>query len=71
MTWSDPIVEEVRRVRDAYAARFKYDLRAIYRDLKEQEERGGRQMVSIADKPPANQPDQTEAPGENQPTPVP
>lgn len=41
MTWSDPIVEEVRRVRDAYAARFNYDLRAIYRDLKEQEKRSG------------------------------
>ena len=39
MTWADPIVDEVRRARDAYAARFNYDLRAIYRDLKEQEER--------------------------------
>jgi hypothetical protein len=46
MTWSDPIVDEVRRVRDAYAARFNHDLRAIYRDLKEQETRGGRKIVS-------------------------
>jgi hypothetical protein len=46
MTWSDPIVDEVRRVREAYAARFNYDLRAIYRDLKEQEKRGGRMVVS-------------------------
>ncbi len=36
----DPIVEEVRRIRDQYAARFKYDLDAIYRDLKEREQRG-------------------------------
>ena len=28
MSWSDPIVDEVRRARDAYAARFNYDLRA-------------------------------------------
>ena len=49
MTWTDPIVDEVRRVRDAYAARFNYDLRAIYRDLKEQEKRGGRKLVSYAD----------------------
>ena len=48
MTWSDPIVDEVRRVRDAYAARFNYDLRAIYRDLKEQEKRSGRKVVSYA-----------------------
>ena len=49
MTWSDPIVDEVRRARDAYAARFNYDLRAIYRDLKEQEKRSGRQIVSYAE----------------------
>ena len=46
--WSDPIVDEVRRVRDAYAARFNYDLQAIYRDLKEQEKRSGRKFVSFA-----------------------
>jgi hypothetical protein len=34
----DPIVEEVRRVREAYAARFNYDLEAIFQDLKR---RGG------------------------------
>ena len=49
MTWSDPIVDEVRRARDAYAARFNYDLRAIYRDLKEQEKRSGRKIVSYAE----------------------
>jgi hypothetical protein len=48
MTWSDPIVGEVRRVRDTYAARFNYDLRAIFRDLKEQEKRSGRKIVSHA-----------------------
>lgn len=48
MIWSDPIVDEVRRVRDAYAARFNYDLRAIYRDLKEQEKQSGRKVVSYS-----------------------
>jgi hypothetical protein len=48
MTWSDPIVDEVRRARDAYAARFNYDLWAIYRDLKEQEKLSGREIVSYA-----------------------
>lgn len=48
MTWSDPIVDEVRRAPDAYAARFNYDLRAIYRDLKEQEKHSGRKVVSYA-----------------------
>jgi hypothetical protein len=48
MNWSDPIVDEVRHAREAYAARFNYDLRAIFRDLKEQERRSGRKFVSYA-----------------------
>jgi hypothetical protein len=38
----DPIVAEVRKIREAHAARFDYDLQAIFRDLKEQEEKSGR-----------------------------
>ena len=45
MPWEDPIVEEVRRVRDAYAKRFNYDLDAIYQDLKEKECKSGRVVV--------------------------
>ncbi len=63
MTWSDPIVDEVRRARDAYAARFDYDLRAIFRDLKEQEKRSGRKLVSSAqdtEPNPALQPTETD-----------
>lgn len=48
MNDSDPIVDEVRRVRDAHAARFNYDLDAIFRDIKEQEKRSGRKFVSFA-----------------------
>lgn len=44
---NDPIVEEVRRVRDAHAARFNYDLDAIFRDIKEQEKKSGRTFVSF------------------------
>lgn len=36
---TDPIVDEVRRVRDAHAARFNYDLDAIFQDIKEREKR--------------------------------
>jgi hypothetical protein len=46
MTWTDPIVDEMRHARETYAARFNYDLRAICRDLKEQEQRGDRKIVS-------------------------
>ena len=42
----DPIVQEVREVREAHAARFDYDLVAIYSDLKRQEKESGRKFVS-------------------------
>jgi hypothetical protein len=65
MTWSDRIVDEVRRTRDAYAARFNYDLRAIYCDLKEQEKRSGRKVVSYAES--ATEIDRNKAPQQNWP----
>ena len=48
--WKDPIAEEVRRVRNDHAARFNYDLKAIYRDLKEQERASGRRYVRFEPK---------------------
>ena len=56
---NDPIVDEVRRVRDEHAARFGYDLEAIYRDIKEQEKKSGRQFVSYGKKRPDQEPCQT------------
>jgi hypothetical protein len=43
----DPIVAEVRQARDAHAAQFNNDLRAIYLDLKDQEKKSGRTFVSF------------------------
>lgn len=54
---NDPIVDEVRSIRAAHAARFNYDLWAIFRDLKEQQVRSGLEFVSFADGPnPVPQP---------------
>lgn len=41
----DPIVEQVHRVRRAYAARFDFDLAALIRDLKRRQERGEFEVV--------------------------
>ena len=38
---NDPIVDEVRRVRDEHAARFNYDLHAIFLDIKNREKERG------------------------------
>jgi hypothetical protein len=43
------IVEEVRKVRHRYASRFSFDLTAIYRDLKERENRG--EFTTVSRKP--------------------
>lgn len=34
----DPVVQEVRRIRNEHAAQFDYDLEAIFADLKRSEE---------------------------------
>ncbi len=43
---NDPIEDEVRRVRDAHAAMFNYNLDAIFQDIKEQEKKSGLKFVS-------------------------
>ena len=42
----DPIVAEVREARDTHAAKFGYDLKAIFRDIKERQKVSGREYVT-------------------------
>ena len=46
----DPILAEIRQIREAYAERFNYDVRAMLRDLKEQQIKSGRKTVSLPPK---------------------
>jgi len=48
--WNDPMVEEVRRIREEHAARFGYDLKAIYDDLKKREKQSSREIVTLPPK---------------------
>jgi hypothetical protein len=48
--WRDAIVEEVRKIREEYAARFGHDLKAICRDLRERQAKSGREVVSLPPK---------------------
>jgi len=57
---NDPIVDEVRRVRDAHAARFHYDLDAIFQDIKEREKKNGLEFVQGVARQPV--PDQAPQP---------
>jgi hypothetical protein len=44
---NDPIVDEIRRIRQAHTDRFNGDLHAICEDLRRQERESGRQYVSF------------------------
>ncbi|HEV7644099.1 MAG TPA: hypothetical protein VGO50_09185 [Pyrinomonadaceae bacterium] len=46
----DEIVDEVRRVRVEYAAKFNYDLDEIFKDLQKQEKKSSRKFVSLQPK---------------------
>ncbi len=50
MMWRDPIVDEVRKQREEYARRFNFDLDAIHRDLKMQEQTSGKKVVRLQPK---------------------
>jgi len=43
----DQIVEEIRKIREAHAAKFNYDLKAICTDLKKKEKECGHPVVSL------------------------
>jgi len=42
----DPIVEEVRKARQAHAAKFNYNINAIFEDLKKKEKACGHKVIT-------------------------
>ncbi len=53
--YDDPIVADIRKLRDEYARRFGYDLDAICRDLREQQKGSGHHIVRRQAKRPGGQ----------------
>jgi hypothetical protein len=47
----DPIVEEVRKMRDNFAQQFNYDLDSICNDLRQKQAQDTRGVVSLPPKP--------------------
>lgn len=45
--WEDPIVKEVRKIREEHSARLGHDLDRIYQELKKQEKASGRRHLSF------------------------
>lgn len=48
---ADPIIAEVRSVRDKHAARFGYNVEAIFKDIQGQQAASGRKYVRRPPKP--------------------
>lgn len=42
---TDPIIAEVRAVRDDHAARFGYDVEALFKDIRSRQEASNREYV--------------------------
>ena len=49
---SDPIIEEIRQIRQEHAKQFNYDLRAIVADLRQQEQQHPERLISLPPKAP-------------------
>ena len=43
----DPIIAELRAIRQEYAARFNYDVDAMFRDIRARQEASGREYVRL------------------------
>ena len=54
MTDPDPILDDLRKIRDEYAARFNYDIDAMFEDTKRHEaelRKQGKKFVSYPPRP--------------------
>ena len=47
-TWESPIVMEVRKVKERLAAKFNYDVDAMFRDLRERQKTSGQRYVDLS-----------------------
>ena len=56
---TDPIVAEIRQIREQLAARFGYDIRAIVKDAQERDASGDRKVARLPPRPPVCSPQST------------
>lgn len=44
--WNDPIVDEVRKVREEHAAKFNFDIDAIIKDLQSKQNKSTKLIIT-------------------------
>jgi hypothetical protein len=59
MTWEDPIVADVRRIREDLSAKFNFDVSAIFADLRARQAGVGDRLVKLE---PGGEAEQGKAP---------
>jgi len=52
-TTNDPIVAEVRAARDKHAAQFGYNIKDIFKNIRDQQQTSGRKYVRYPARPAA------------------
>jgi hypothetical protein len=52
-TTNDPIVAEVRAARDKHAAQFGYNIKGIFKSIRDQQQTSGRKYVRYPARPAA------------------
>lgn len=50
--WQDPIVKEVRDIREKYSKAMKNDVEEIFRDISKRQKKSGKKLVSFSPRKP-------------------
>ena len=61
MNWEDPIVAEVRRIREELCAKFNFDVAAIFADIRSRQGEAGDRLIRLKCQQKAEQADAREA----------
>ena len=62
MNWEDPIVADVRQIRENLSAQFDFDLAAIFADIRTRQASAGDRLVRLEPNHKAEQGDTPEPP---------
>jgi len=54
--WQDPVIQETRQCREAYAATFNHDQDAIFEDIRRRQRESDRKVVSFPPRKPNEKP---------------
>ena len=62
MTWEDPIVADVRQIREDLSAKFNFDVSAIFADLRARQAGVGDRLVKLEAGVEPNEPETPQPP---------